>query len=73
MVITFVTENWQLDLKPVDCRGRNPKHTDIQKFFLTEIMMGDYKIGSVLPVSEDTFLIMREFLGNDHGYSCHIA
>ena len=35
--------------------------------------MGDYEMSSVLPAGEDTFLIMREFLGNEHGYCCHIA
>ena len=35
--------------------------------------MGDYEMSSVFPVSEDTFLIMRESLGTEHGYSCHIA
>ena len=35
--------------------------------------MGDYEMSSVFPASEDTFLIMRESLGAEHGYSCHIA
>ena len=35
--------------------------------------MGDYEMSSVFPASEDTFLIMRESLGAEYGYSSHIA
>jgi hypothetical protein len=35
--------------------------------------MGDYELTSVLPADDDTFMVMRECLGSEHGYCYRIA
>ena len=35
--------------------------------------MSDYRLDNVLPANDDTFMVMREFLGSDHGSCYRIA